>query len=405
MAILVRQVTLRNYKSIAKAAVDLGDLTILVGPNGAGKSNFVDALRFVADSLNITLEVAMRQRGGIAAVRRHSGGHPNHFAIGLRLSLEKGRNAHYGFQIGARPSGGFVVQQERAVVSDAALAEHHFEVKEGELVAASGALGTVPPKASADRLYLTTVSGVPAFRPLYDALANIGSYNINPATIREVHPHDPGEILARDGANLAGVVKRLKRQDHDSFTRIQEYLRQIVPDVEGVEHQEWGPNETLIFRQRMQRQKDLGRFYAVSMSDGTLRSLGVLVALFQARAGTDGAPPLIVIEEPEATIHPGAVATITDALVEAARERQVVATTHSPDLLDHPALASAAIYSVEKAGGESFIAPIDNASLSAIKEGLYTPGELLRSGQLQHSPTTRRRSISQNDLFGALSSS
>ena len=47
---LVQRVSLKNYKSIADCDVLLRPLTFLVGPNGAGKSNFLDALRFVADT-------------------------------------------------------------------------------------------------------------------------------------------------------------------------------------------------------------------------------------------------------------------------------------------------------------------------------------------------------------------
>lgn len=399
MAILIRRLTLRNYKSIARAAVDLSDLTVLVGPNGVGKSNVIDALRFVADSLNTTLDVAMRQRGGIGAVRRHSGGHPNHFAIGMRFHLGENREAHYAFEIAARPNGAFVVQHEQAIVSEAALKQHYFDVREGELKNASDELRIAAPKASGDRLYLTSVSGVPAFRPLYDALASIVSYNINLAAVRESHPHDPGERLVRNGSNLAGVVKRLESEDPSTFDRVQQYLRRIIPDLERVEHQALGPNETLVFRQKMGAQRDPWRFYASSMSDGTLRSLGVLVALFQRAASGANLIPLAAIEEPEATVHPGAAATIMDALVEAARIKQIITTTHSPDLLDHPGLVNALIYSVDKLAGETIIAPVDDASLSVIKDGLYTPGELLRSGQLQPNLRKKATAIKQGDLF------
>ncbi len=47
----LRRVVLRNYKSIRECDVALGPLMLLVGPNGSGKSNFLDALRFVAESL------------------------------------------------------------------------------------------------------------------------------------------------------------------------------------------------------------------------------------------------------------------------------------------------------------------------------------------------------------------
>ena len=65
---------LRSYTAHAGASpsveLTLGPLTFLVGPNGSGKSNFLDALRFVADALNTTLEQSLRDRGGIQSVRR-----------------------------------------------------------------------------------------------------------------------------------------------------------------------------------------------------------------------------------------------------------------------------------------------------------------------------------------------
>lgn len=66
----IDQVTIRNYKSIAACKVRLGPLMFLVGQNGSGKSNFLDALRFVADSLRTSLDHALRDRGTIKEVRR-----------------------------------------------------------------------------------------------------------------------------------------------------------------------------------------------------------------------------------------------------------------------------------------------------------------------------------------------
>ena len=62
---LLTRVALKNYKSLAACDVRFGPLAFLVGPNGAGKSNFLDALRFVTDSLRTSLEHALRERGGI----------------------------------------------------------------------------------------------------------------------------------------------------------------------------------------------------------------------------------------------------------------------------------------------------------------------------------------------------
>lgn len=89
---------------------------------------------------------------------------------------------------------------------------------------------------------------------------------------------------------------------------------------------------TLEFRQDMAGAKHPWRFNANSMSDGTLRALGILVALFQ---GGEGArPSLVGIEEPEVALHPAAAAVVRDALTCASTRCQVVVTSHSPELLN-----------------------------------------------------------------------
>ena len=142
---LITKVTLRNYKSIASCQLELQQLTFLVGPNGSGKSNFLDALRFVAEALLTSLDHALRDRGTIKEVRRRSGGHPNHFAIRLDFSIPSGGLGHYTFRIGAKPSGGFEVQNEECRVSLGAgkALEAYYHVRSGEVIETSAAI--VPP--------------------------------------------------------------------------------------------------------------------------------------------------------------------------------------------------------------------------------------------------------------------
>jgi len=398
MSILLKRVTLRNYKSIGHCRVTLGDLSIFVGPNGAGKSNFIDAIRLVSDALRSSLEYAIRLRGGIGEVRRRSSGHPNHFNVHLLVDLHGGRDAAFSFQIGAQPKGGFVVQRELASISQHGFDPAFYEVKSGKVVSVSNQIKD-PPKVSPDRLFLTAVSGIEVFRPLYDALSTMGFYNINPAEIREPQPNDAGEILDRSGSNLASVIRRLQTDNPGALHRIETYLKQIVPGVSAVEHKALGPRETLEFRQEMRNVKHPWRFFAAAMSDGTLRSLGVLTALFQSMNRASSTIPLVAIEEPESTIHPAAASVVMDALLEASDKEQVLATTHSPDLLDHKAIKEAQLLAVTNTGGETLIAPVDEASISAIRDGLYTPGELMRAGQLSPSKKVMDRPLHQGELF------
>ncbi|MBN1607807.1 MAG: AAA family ATPase [Polyangiaceae bacterium] len=169
----VDRIALRNYKSIAACDLKLGPLTFLVGPNGSGKSNFLDALRLVADGLNLPLDHAIRERGGIDDVRRRSTGHPHN--VGIRLELRvapESSRALFAFEIAAKQNGAFDIKEERCWVKEA-----YYLVQRGEIVDCSL---PNPPRAAPDRLYLMNLSGVDAFRPLYDAMTAMSFYNLNP---------------------------------------------------------------------------------------------------------------------------------------------------------------------------------------------------------------------------------
>jgi predicted ATPase len=374
----VTRVRLRDYRSIAACDVQLGPLNFLVGPNGSGKSNFLDALRLVTDSLRTSLDHALRDRGGVQQVRRRSSGHPTHLGIRLDLQLPSGTVGHYSFEVGARPLGDYAVLREECAVGDA-----QYLVKEGQVVQAVGI--AVAPPAAEDRLYLVNAAGLPAFRPLFDALSNMGFYNLNPDTLRALQAPGNRELLARDGSNLSGVLERLGKLDEGSTKRrIEEYLSRIVPGLEGVEPKHLGHMETLEFLQRMEGAKEPWRFPAINMSDGTLRALGVLVALFQARV--DEQVRFIGIEEPEVALHPAAAGILRDALRDGSRHAQVLVTSHSPDLLDAPELSSAELIPVMAEQGKTRIGALDEATRETLRDRLYTAGELLKANQLAPDP-------------------
>lgn len=395
----LRRVQLKNYRSIGACDVALGPLTFLVGPNGSGKSNFVDALRFVADALNQSLDHALRDRGGIHEVRRRSSGHPTHFAIRLDFANEAMRG-HYAFEIGSAPDFAWHVRREQCRVQPFAEGiwqpeAQHFEVDGGQVVAFPKQLGA-PPAAAADRLYLVHASGQPPFRMVFDALSRMGFYNLNPEAMRELQPPDPGHLLARDGSNAASALARLEaRPQHKQ--RLLEYLGKVVPGIVGVEPKAFGPRETIEFRQQVQGARDAWRFLAQNMSDGTIRAFGILLALLQ---DGNGKPiPLIAIEEPESALHPAAAGMLLDALREAASRMQVIATSHSPDLLDTKDLPPEALLAVDAEANETRIGPIDAAGRAILRDRLYTAGELLRMSQVKPDPDRSRPQPQQLQLF------
>jgi predicted ATPase len=393
---LITRVTIKNYKSIDACSVDLGPLSFLVGPNGSGKSNFLDVLQFFRDALRGSLENAIRDRGGINEVRRRSGGHPTHFGVRLDFHLEDEAQGKYAFLISAKRGGGFEVQQEECVVRLVDGSRHFFTTRRGRVDTSEQ-----PAAVSKDRLYLVSASGLEPFRPIFDALSHMGFYNLNPDAIRDLQAPDSGDLLSRDGSNIASVVENISKHNESNMTLIREYLSKIVPSVHDVERKTVGPRQSLEFRQDVAGSKHPWRFLAAYMSDGTLRALGVLVALFQSGDNVD--IPLVGIEEPEVALHPAAVGVLLDALRHASQRTQVLVTSHSPDLLDNEEIETEQVLAVVSEGNITHIAPLDNASKQVLQERLYTAGELLRLDQLSPETSLFESDVTkaQLDLFGS----
>lgn len=189
--------------------------------------------------------------------------------------------------------------------------------------------------------------------------------------------------------------------------RIDEYMHAILPNLEKTQIESYSemmarhgarsieaPSEqlrnALFLALTLRLNGALVDFSHRSMSDGTLRALGVLTALFQCLdRASDDPIPVVGIEEPEAALHPAAAGVLLDALQEASYFTQVLVTTHSPDLLDTPSLDSESLLVVDMVDGATILGAADEASKSIMRDRLSTAGELLRQNQLRpevHSP-------------------
>jgi predicted ATPase len=218
------------------------------------------------------------------------------------------------------------------------------------------------------------------------------TYAIDPGKLREMQDPDSGAGLKSDASNAASVLQEIARQAPEDVERIGELLATIVlntPRVQPIRH---GNKLSLEFTQEWGEKKRL-KFEAVSMSDGTLRALGLLVAVYQRPT-----PAVIVIEEPEGTIHPGALGAILDLMRHASRHMQVIVTTHSPDVLDAEWLQDNHIRIVSWQEGATRITPLSAGARETLQEHLMSAGELLRSNALRGQPISPE-AVPQPSLF------
>ena len=393
----VNRVVLTDFKSIGHCDVSLArPRTILIGPNDSGKSNFLDGLGFLADSLRVSLEYALRCRGGFAEIRCRT---RDAERVGVRLDANLGgASFRYAFTIGQAGSGDARVLREDCSVTGAGPTrqETFYSVKGGRMARSNI---QSPPVASPHQLYLIRAAAIAEFRPLFDAVAGMRFYNFNPTEMRKMQPPGLDSVLGRDGGNAATVLHALGNRAPELKRRLDEYLGVIAPGIGSVSHKVLGNMETIEFHQNPEGIDNPVVFHAANMSDGVLRALGLLLAVFQC-AGEDATTPrLIGIEEPEVALHPNAIEVLADVLDEAAIHTQLVIACHCSDLLDRTELPADSILACENRRGITHIGPLDDGEIQVIRNRVHTPGELMRMNLLQLPPPAFQQGPPSSQLF------
>ncbi len=366
---MITRLRISNYRSLGEDVhTELGTFNVLVGPNGAGKSNIVDALRFIADSMHMGLAGAITHRNGIDSIRRWSGGHP--FNVKLGLELREGcRSSAYSFELRGDRAEEYKVKEERALVN-ADGKTFSFHVENAEWV--EGPSGLRPPLDDKN-LALPVIGGDARFQPLVRALQQIAVYSIFPDTLRAPQKYSAAKPMESHGSNWASILKDQPRTTWKP--ELISALDKLTGDTEDIRISPAASYLVVQFRHTSPNRKPKW-FDATQESDGTLRVAGIVTALLQ-----EPPVPVIGIEEPELTVHPGAIPLLYDFLMQASRRSQVLITTHSPELLDQINVEDVRVVRHGRYG--TTVAPMSSEQRLVVRGGLLTLGEVLRTEGLQ----------------------
>jgi predicted ATPase len=389
----LRKLILKRFRSVPASSLTFSNPTFLVGRNGSGKSNLIDAFSFLADAMATPLQAVFDKRGGIATVRNKTSGqsYPPNLGLavifgGLNGDIASGR---YAFEIRALPNYGFEVVREQCKIRTPQ-GRVWFDRQKGDF---QSSIANLKPAVEPGALALPLVGGDARLAPVLKALAAMRVYSIEPAKLREMQDPDSGLSLRPDGANATSVLQEIERQAPADAERIGKILATIVPNTRRVGTIKHGKNLSLEFTQEWGDSKRL-KFEAFSMSDGTLRAVGLLSAVYQRAT-----PSLIAIEEPEASMHPGALGAVLDLIQHAASRMQVVITTHSPEVLDAKWIGDEHLRLISWEEGATLVGPPSDASRQAIQRHLMGAGDLLRANALERGGLFEQLSDAQSGLF------
>ena len=369
---------LRDFKNFADETLRMGPFTVVVGANASGKSNIRDALRLLHGvGRGYTLAEILggkygaggqpeweEIRGAPAEIIRYR---QDSMCVDIDMDIALGEYSHFAYSIGIQPSkapyGAFEVLQEQLC------SFHDLKLDLGlgqgpELRRSSSPIYTSDPpvpdpvaaqddehhlllrmaKSSSQRKYghriavrpdqpaLTQIEAhKPVLKPHKDVarviagtLADVRFLDPSPRQMRE--SAFPGQVVLGDsGENLPTVLQAIC-DDSDRRETLLEWTRELTPmDVADFRFQTEASGKVQLAIEEEDGRITSGR----SVSDGTLRFLGILAALLGQR------PKLCVFEEIDSGIHPSRLHLLVELIESEVQkgEMQVVTTTHSPDLL------------------------------------------------------------------------
>lgn len=358
---MLDRVVIGGYRSIRHLEFRLRRLNVVCGPNGSGKSNLYKALRLLALTAQGGLPKAIAREGGMQSVlwagtrqkgpvRMTLAAHSDQFNYEVSLGLPTPRGVDpTAFHLDPRVKEEFVwhggARRRSNTYFERSSSGTWAMDRNGERTSYSGNLDISEPVLSQLR--------EPHLYPELSMLARdlrewrfYDYFRTDPeSSLRQSQPAVRTPILAHDGNDLAAALQTIAESSDGRFlvTAIEEVFPGSRLRI---------PHEGCTFRMELEVPSIQRAFHATEFSDGTLRYLCLLAALLSPEPA-----PLLILNEPENSLHPDVLPPLAALIRRAAKRSQVWVTTHSQTLASLLSEApDSKVMTLEKIEGETRIA-------------------------------------------------
>jgi predicted ATPase len=274
MAGVIASVSFRNFKALRATSLTLSPFNLIIGPNGSGKTSLIQALLRLRTLSKLALAEGERKPGGPEIEFTFV---PPHETLRVKLGC----------------------------VSDMVC-----------------------------DLLQVTPAGDSGWTEVKEEIGRIRSFLFDHYAMAEPSARRTGTQLASNGGNLAAVLAELRARAPGDFTALVTELKRLLPEFSALELIESAEGMVEL----VMRLDDGSPVSAENLSQGTLYLLGMLALAFEPNP-----PSLVCIEEIDRGIHPRMLREMRDLLYRLSYPQsagltrkavQVIATTHSPYLLD-----------------------------------------------------------------------
>jgi len=315
---VIKRLELQNIRRIADASIQFEQFAVLAGPNGSGKSSVFVAVELLRAAALGKLQETLGLMNGAQSVARQGGS-----VFSIVAEYEKAR---VELSIAARLGGYEIVAESLRHSVDGRV----VIMSQGVLSRTLGKDGAMQEQMSPRQAAMET------------ALANAPPWlEWARAPFRRCHRyqaipvHDGAEVVQRQqfgltsspglrGEALGAALYSLQQRDRDRFLQLEDSLRAAFPEFKELKFPYIGSNSMAL--QWVETQG--GALEIGQMSSGSVRFLWLLSILYGSEDGS-----VVLIDEPELSLHPKLVGYAVDLCREASERIQVVLATQSETLI------------------------------------------------------------------------
>ncbi len=387
----IREISVGNFKSFRELQIEPDNFNIIIGSNASGKSNLIQIFKFIRDIAKYGLNNAISLQGGVEYLRNTMIGAGMPFSFRILYLLEEKRQdviavkdglpiyfepyeILYEFALSFSDTGeNFEISRDMLVITGTFSrpgTQEGDELGMGRITLArvegSVAYAIVPPDAlelrdqelfpqyfqkyeiPANWLIMNLPIAVPGIPPLEWIFRGMKVFDFDPLLLKRAVPIVGKTELEKDGSNLAIVIKNILEDPRKKA----EFLRlttQMLPFIEEIAVEKFMDMSLFL---KLKETYSSDKYLPASMiSDGTINILALIIALYFEKR------PVTVIEEPERNIHPFLISQLVEMLKDAAQTKQIIVTTHNPEMVKHVDLEDILLISRDKFGFSQVIRP------------------------------------------------
>jgi predicted ATPase len=327
---MLSKLRVQHYKSLFDTEINLEPLTVFIGPNGSGKSNICESLAVIADFLQRLVDIGNNnlQAKDFFAQSVQS---VSQFPQNLESKFWHGElnNISLGTEIDNDSLNNNRNIQDISIVLN--YNRHTVELNELKTT-----IRGINPRAQE---YTTALRQFLIARDypnssLANLLRKVSIYDFAPTSLSNNANSTPlTNSMDRTGQGIAYALVDILHTNRERFDELEERLTRLVPNIKRISLPRT-QNQT--FSLELIDRYSEHHIPASDISDGTLRILGFLTALYQ-----ENTPSIICFEEIENGIHPWLLHKMVELLKIVSTEGitgnpvQVLITTHSPVLLNY----------------------------------------------------------------------